>query len=85
MLRGFYTAASGILSQQRTLDVLTNNIANVRTPGFRASRVVTSSFEQELLTRMEGNNSAVIGLQCAHAGGIRSSGEVRYQFAAGNR
>ena len=61
MLRGFYTAASGILSQQRTLDVLTNNIANVRTPGFRASRVVTSSFEQELLTRMEGNNSAVIG------------------------
>ena len=61
MLRGFYTAASGILSQQRTLDVLTNNIANVRTPGFRASRVVTSSFEQELLTRMEGSNSAVIG------------------------
>ena len=46
MLRGFYTAASGILSQQRTLDVLTNNIANVRTPGFRASRMVTSSFEQ---------------------------------------
>ena len=24
MLRGFYTAASGILTQQRTLDVLTN-------------------------------------------------------------
>lgn len=61
MLRGFYTAASGILTQQRTLDVLTNNIANVQTPGFRASRVVSSAFEQELLARIEGQNSAVIG------------------------
>lgn len=61
MLRGFYTAASGILSQQHTLDVLTNNIANIRTPGFRASRVVTSSFEQELLARMEGADSERIG------------------------
>lgn len=34
MLRGFYTAASGILSQQRTLDVLTNNIANGPDTGF---------------------------------------------------
>lgn len=63
MLRGFYTAASGILSQQRTLEVLTNNIANIRTPGFRASRVVKSPFEMELLARMEENEtkSAVIG------------------------
>ena len=61
MLRGFYTAASGILTQQRSLDVLANNIANVRTPGFRASRVVSGSFEQELQARMEGQNSALIG------------------------
>ncbi len=61
MLRGFYTAASGILSQQRTLEVLTNNIANLNTPGFRASRVVTSTFEHELLTRIEGENTGRIG------------------------
>ncbi len=40
MLSGFYTAASGILNQQRTLNVLTNNISNAKTPGFRAERVV---------------------------------------------
>lgn len=62
MLRGFYTAASGILTQQRTLDVLTNNVANAKTPGFRASRVISTTFNQELLTRMEGYNTGRIGI-----------------------
>ena len=62
MLRGFYTAASGILLQERTIDVLTNNIANARTPGFRASRVVSNTFDHELLTRIEGVNTRRIGV-----------------------
>lgn len=61
MLRGFYTAASGILMQQRKINVLTNNIANSETPGYRASRVVSSTFEQELMTRLEGSNTKNIG------------------------
>lgn len=61
MLKGFYTAASGILTQQRNINVLTNNIANVKTPGYRASRVVTRTFEEEFLTRVEGMNKTVIG------------------------
>ena len=61
MLRGFYTAASGILMQQRKINVLTNNIANAETPGYRASRVVSSTFEQELMTRLEGSNTEHIG------------------------
>ncbi len=61
MLRGFYTAASGILTQQRIINVLTNNMANVGTPGYRASRVVTSTFEQEFLTRIEGANTQRVG------------------------
>ena len=61
MLKGFYTAASGILTQQRNINVLTNNIANVKTPGYRASRVITRTFEQEFLTRVEGMNKTVIG------------------------
>lgn len=61
MLEGFYTAASGILTQQRTIDVLTNNMVNANTPGFQASRVVSTTFEQELLTRMENGNTGVIG------------------------
>ena len=62
MLSGFYTAASGILNQQRTLNVLTNNISNAKTPGFRAERVVTETLDFELMTRIEKGNTQRIGL-----------------------
>ena len=61
MLSGFYTAASGILQQERTINVLTNNVANAKTPGFRASRVVSTTFEHEFLTRIENYNTSEIG------------------------
>lgn len=61
MLNGFFTAASGMFMQQRTLNVLSNNIANAKTPGFRSKRVVSTTFEQALLMRQEGNNSVQIG------------------------
>ena len=37
---GIYTALSGALAQQHSLDVVANNVANVNTAGFRADRVV---------------------------------------------
>ena len=61
MLAGFYTAASGILMQQRTLNVLTNNAANSKTPGYRAERVVSQTFDHELLVRMEGGTETAVG------------------------
>lgn len=61
MLSGFYTAASGMLMQQRTLNVIANNMANENTPGFKTERVVSTTFEHELLTRIEGNSRTPIG------------------------
>ena len=53
MLSGYYTIASGILTRQRELDVIGNNLVNVTTPGYRAEKMLISSFDQELLTRQE--------------------------------
>jgi len=38
-MRALWTAASGMESQQLTLDVIANNLANVQTAGFKRSRV----------------------------------------------
>jgi len=38
MLRSLWTAASGMLAQQLNIDVLSNNLANVNTSGFKRSR-----------------------------------------------
>ncbi|MEG0838959.1 MAG: flagellar hook-basal body protein [Hydrogenoanaerobacterium sp.] len=61
MLTGFYTAASGMFMQQRSLNVIANNMANGETPGFKSERVVSTTFEQELLTRQERGNNGFIG------------------------
>jgi flagellar basal-body rod protein FlgF len=53
MLRGFYTAASGMLTQQRKTEMLANNMANVNTPGFKADQSAVRAFPEMLLQRME--------------------------------
>lgn len=58
MLRGFYTAASGMLTQQRQTEMLTNNLANANTTGFKADQSSIRSFPEMLLQRMESKNIA---------------------------
>jgi flagellar basal-body rod protein FlgF len=53
MSDGIYTALSGSLAQQHSLDVIANNVANASTAGFRGDRVVFG----ELLAGAQ-NNSA---------------------------
>ncbi|MEA3353660.1 MAG: flagellar basal-body rod protein FlgG [Campylobacterota bacterium] len=38
MIKGLYTAASGMTAQQSNIDVISNNIANVNTSGFKQDR-----------------------------------------------
>lgn len=65
MLSGFYTASSGMLVQQRNLNVISNNLANSQTTGYKSERLVTSTFDQEFLTRIEKNNTEQIGVGSA--------------------
>lgn len=39
MLRGLFTAATGMIGQQLNVDQIANNLANVNTPGFKKMRV----------------------------------------------
>lgn len=52
MLRGFYTAASGMLAQQRRTEMLTNNMANANTPGFKEDQSSVRAFPEMLLERI---------------------------------
>lgn len=51
MIRGLYTAASGMLAEARRNDVIANNLANVDTTGFKKDTTVIRSFEEMLLRR----------------------------------
>jgi flagellar basal-body rod protein FlgF len=52
MFKGFYTAAAGMLAQQRRTEMLTNNMANASTPGFKEDQSTLRSFPEILLERM---------------------------------
>ncbi|WP_067728573.1 flagellar hook-basal body protein [Oceanobacillus damuensis] len=52
MLRGFYTAASGMITQQRQQEALSNNIANANTPGYKADQTAIRAFPEMLLSQM---------------------------------
>lgn len=61
MLAGFYTAGSGILNQQRNVNVIGNNISNNQTAGFRSSRMVFDTYEHNQLIRLENGVYTKIG------------------------
>ncbi len=61
MVRGFYTLGSGMLSLQRSLDTISNNVANIQTAGYKRKMLTTSTFDQQLVARMESGNSGRIG------------------------
>ncbi|MFT0801609.1 flagellar hook-basal body protein [Bacillus swezeyi] len=56
MLKGLYTATSAMITQQRRTEMLTNNIANANTPGYKEDQGSIRSFPDMLLSRMESDS-----------------------------
>ena len=52
MLRSLYIAGTGMMVQRSRMDVITNNIANVETVGYKKDEMLTRSFADMLIDRM---------------------------------
>ena len=61
MLRGLYTAASGMMARVVVQQRLATDLANVETPGYRASWNVTEAFPELFVSRLEGRGAAPVG------------------------
>ena len=59
MFRGFYQLTSGMLSQGRRLDVISNNMTNVSTAGYKADRYTDSTAFKEVMLSRVGNKDKV--------------------------
>ena len=49
MIRGLYTAVSGMITQEAKQDVITNNMANANTTGFKADNLIIKKFDDVLI------------------------------------
>ena len=52
MLRGLYTAASGMVAQMHRMDALANNLANVDLTGYKRDTAVSKAFPELLIRRV---------------------------------
>jgi len=62
MIRGLYTGASGMVAEALRTDVISNNLANVNTAGYKKDVAITKEFSNILLSRInDGKDAPVIG------------------------
>ena len=60
MFKGFYNLTSGVLTHQRNLNVIANNMVNVSTPGFKQERYTATTFDEVMYSRVGNKDSQVI-------------------------
>lgn len=58
MLRGLYTAWTGMVNEQKRLDVVSNNLANSATLGYKADSVSSQAFDQMLTIKIRDGSQA---------------------------
>lgn len=83
MVKGFYNLASGMLTQRRNLDVISSNMANASTPGFKGDRLVSSTFGEEMMSRT-GNTDKSSPAQLADVTMARIPRETVTNYVQGN-
>lgn len=61
MFQGFYNLASNMITQNRNLNVISNNMANVSTPGYKSDKIIESTFREELIYRYDQAGRTPVG------------------------
>ncbi len=53
MVKGLYTAYTGMVNEQRRMDVMTNNLANSATTGYKKEALVAQAFDERLAIKIK--------------------------------
>ena len=81
MFKGFYNLTSGMLTQQRHLNVVGNNMVNVSTAGFKQSVYTATTFDDVMYARV--GNKEKIYTDIGRQSYIRANSEIYVNFDQG--
>jgi len=62
MIRGLYTAASGIITSEKNQNAIMNNIANINTTGYKSQILSMKSFDDVYISNKEGRNNRRVNI-----------------------
>jgi len=60
MVRGLYTAYTGMRNQQHRLDTITNNLANSSTTGYKREGATAQAFDDMLMTKLKDGSEGYV-------------------------
>lgn len=63
MVRGLYTAYTGMLNQQYKMDLISNNLANAATTGYKKEGVTSKSFDTQLAIKVKDGSTGYVNQQ----------------------
>ncbi len=63
MLKGLYIAHTGLVNEQNRMDILTNNLANASTVGFKKEGSTSQSFDDILTVKIKDASVGVMNVQ----------------------
>ncbi len=82
MFKGFYNLTSGMLTQQRALNVVANNLTNISTAGYKTDRYTSSTFDEVMISRV-GNKYKDGAEEIGPATYIRASDQMYVDYTQG--
>ena len=84
MLRGLYTAWTGMVNEQKRMDVLSNNMANSTTVGFKLDKSTSQAFDQVLGIKIRDGSEAYHNQAIGHLSLGVKIGETYTDHAQGS-
>ena len=84
MLRGLYTGWTGMVNEQKRLDVISNNMANADTVGFKDDRVTSQAVDQVLAIKVRDGSEAYHNEAIGHLSLGVKIGEVYTDYSQGS-
>ncbi len=84
MVRGLYTSGWSMLALNKKMDVISNNLANVNTSGYKKDIVALEGFPKILADRIHDNTDIPRGVPVGELSFSNDVGEVYTNFEQGN-
>lgn len=84
MVKGLYTAYTGMINQQKRLDVLTNNLANSATTGYKKEGTVSQSFDHVYAVKIKDASENYLNRRIGSVSLGAKIGEVYTDYAQGS-
>lgn len=84
MVKGLYTAFTGMVNEQKRLDILSNNLANADTNGYKKEGTTSQTFADELAIKIKDTSSYRIAKKLGTVSMGVHIGETYTDYSQGN-